>query len=373
MSQKSTFGYRPKLVLASLLVSVSLVEGFANQVQRSPFGRLENGLPFDRRPSRLCLESTRSSKAVERFTSPLATSTMALPVFLASTVPLAGSLEAPSTAFAAFIAVLPAIDPSVEAEVLNDMAHVALDLTTFFGPTKILIRCFMVIGRLFAMGADYLPDHSMHPEELVFQLFMLCVAWCGLLKAALPMALATFASKISLRDGKSYNSLFEPAGMTWSQYKAMSAFALDWIEVGPGEIITSDEDAKEDQYFYWLYCGDATVESNGNLLYTVERPKSSGFIAGCSDDAGLGLFGETRLLRLMDASKRNNNKLKKSSSKKAYLRTTVEAGPSGATLMRVKISNLNRLMAFDQDLAQTIRNLLFQTMQDKLAAQCQSL
>jgi hypothetical protein len=140
--------------------------------------------------------------------------------------------------------------------------------------------------------------------------------------------------------------------------------------VGPGEIITSDEDAKEDQYFYWLYCGDATVESNGNLLYTVERPKSSGFIAGCSDDAGLGLFGETRLLRLMDASKRNNNKLKKSSSKKAYLRTTVEAGPSGATLLRVKISNLNRLMAFDQDLAQTIRNLLFQTMQDKLAAQC---
>jgi hypothetical protein len=33
-----------------------------------------------------------------------------------------------------------------------------------------------VIGRVLVILADYVPDHSIHPEELVFQLFMLGVA-----------------------------------------------------------------------------------------------------------------------------------------------------------------------------------------------------
>jgi hypothetical protein len=273
---------------------------------------------------------------------------------MASAAPLLGA-EAPSAALAALLAVVPTVDPSLQAEVLNDMAHVALDLTTFFGPSKILLRCAMVVGRLFAMGADYVPDHFMLPEELAFQLVMLFVAWVGLLKAASPMALASMVSKITIRDGKSFSKLFEPAGMTWSQYKAMSFCALDWIEVGPRQVITSDEDS-EDEYFYWLYSGDAVVENKGKVLYTVTRRNGR----ANSHDAGLGVFGEAQLLRKLDKNRKRT---------KDYPRTTVEAGPSGASLLRIHTANLSMLMDADQDMAHSIRTLLFQSMQDKLAAQ----
>jgi hypothetical protein len=72
------------------------------------------------------------------------------------------------------------LDPNVEAEVLTDMSHVALDftplsLTSLFNSSspKALLKMTSVIGRVFVILADYIPDHSIHPEELVIQLVML--------------------------------------------------------------------------------------------------------------------------------------------------------------------------------------------------------
>jgi hypothetical protein len=65
------------------------------------------------------------------------------------------------------------LDPSVGAELLTDMAHVSLDFAGMFSPSKSLIRLFAVVGRIFVISADYLPDHSIHPEELLIQLFLL--------------------------------------------------------------------------------------------------------------------------------------------------------------------------------------------------------
>ena len=66
-----------------------------------------------------------------------------------------------------------AFDPLVEAELCTTMAHVALDFTSLASPSRSLIRLFAVIGRVFAISADYLPDHSIHTEELMIQIFLL--------------------------------------------------------------------------------------------------------------------------------------------------------------------------------------------------------
>jgi hypothetical protein len=70
------------------------------------------------------------------------------------------------------------LDPNVEAEVLTDMSHLALDFTSLLNSSskKALLKRSLVIGRVLVILADYLPDHSIHPEELVIQLFMLGLA-----------------------------------------------------------------------------------------------------------------------------------------------------------------------------------------------------
>mmetsp|Transcript_62524 Transcript_62524/g.69955 ORF Transcript_62524/g.69955 Transcript_62524/m.69955 type:complete len:94 (+) Transcript_62524:183-464(+) len=64
----------------------------------------------------------------------------------------------------------------VEAEVLTAMAHLTMDFTALAKPSKNLIRLFVVIGRMLVISADYVADHSIHPEELLIQLFLMSVA-----------------------------------------------------------------------------------------------------------------------------------------------------------------------------------------------------
>mmetsp|Transcript_20049 Transcript_20049/g.22372 ORF Transcript_20049/g.22372 Transcript_20049/m.22372 type:complete len:169 (+) Transcript_20049:173-679(+) len=68
------------------------------------------------------------------------------------------------------------ISTEVEAEVLTAMAHITMDFTGLAKPSKSLIRLFVVIGRMLVISADYVADHSIHPEELLIQLFLMSVA-----------------------------------------------------------------------------------------------------------------------------------------------------------------------------------------------------
>jgi len=67
-------------------------------------------------------------------------------------------------------------DPMIEAELCSTMAHVALDFTGLLSPSKSIVRLFSVVGRVFAISADYLPDHSIHTEELIIQIFLLSLS-----------------------------------------------------------------------------------------------------------------------------------------------------------------------------------------------------
>ena len=247
----------------------------------------------------------------------------------------------------------------VRAEVLTDLAHVCLDLFTFYGPAKLATRLFAVVGRILTMGADYVPDHFILPEEIAFQLFMLLVASIGLFQAVQPQIAAGLADhNMTARDNKAFTDLLEPSGLTWSQYKYLHAAGiLDWIYSPPGTIVT-EEDA-EDEYAYWLFAGDAVVSHQNKTMYQISHNKTE------EGGPGVGLLGEAHLMRRLDA-------IKGKTKPRVYLQTTAHAGGSGATLLRIHTSKLVDHMSKDSDLNENIRDLLLQSMQTKLTFQLAS-
>eukprot|EP00980_Cylindrotheca_fusiformis_P029814 scaffold23891_cov132-Cylindrotheca_fusiformis.AAC.9 len=69
---------------------------------------------------------------------------------------------------------LPDLDSEVEAEVLTDMAHFAMDFSVFIAPTESFYLSLAVFGRLLVLFTDcYVPGHGAPPEELAIQLFLL--------------------------------------------------------------------------------------------------------------------------------------------------------------------------------------------------------
>lgn len=292
------------------------------------------------------------------------TTKIELPMFLGSAAPFGlTSLTLGSSVVASAVEGAP-INPNVEAQILNDVAHVGLDLASFLGPGILVLRLSALIGRLASVGADMVSDHLL-VDEIIYQAVMVTVAWVGLVKAAMPSAFAALAKNVTLRDGKAFAALFAPAGTSWTQFKALSVCALDWITVEEGELVTTDEKTnndttRDDDHLYWLYSGNVRVESNGTTLYNVNRHGT--------ENAGRGLLGEGRLLRRMERRKSSKkNAPEKSAAASHYPRTTVRAN-SKSTLLRIHMPNLKILMDNDQTLADSIRTLLFQGMEAKLNA-----
>ena len=308
------------------------------------------------------------------------TSALALPMFVASSAPFGTGVASSVLDTAA--------DPIMEAEVLNDLAHVSLDLMSLLGPATILIRLSAVFGRLFALTADYVPDHTVLPGEIIFQCVMLAFAWFGLVKASIPLALSQFASDLSLRDGKAFAAIFEPTGMTWAQFKALSVYSLDWVKVPPGQVIATQEKSnnnnnndttiddnndKNEDYIYWLYSGNMSVTSQGREIYKVSR---QGRVGKPSDAAGL--WNEGKLLqhsKKSKSTKKNKKTLLHSPQEQEaaaafFPKTTIQAtGEREAVLLRLHVPQVTRLMDTDPKLAESMRTLVFQGMQAKLAAQ----
>ena len=239
----------------------------------------------------------------------------------------------------------------MEAKLFTGMAHVTLDLAAFVSRGTAWLRLGAVMGRLFVIGADYIPDHSVNTDEFLFQVFMMSISLIGLVHSVLPalLAMTIQTNKDTLiKDGRAFQVLFRNVGLTWFQYKSLVASqALEWVTVPPGQVITSEEDNHNDDGVYWLYKGQVQVESNGQHLHNVTRrlePRLS--------DASLGLFGEARLVE----------------DPHSFPPTTLTAGETGATLLRIRSEKLKSLMAHDVHIAESVRKLLFRSMQDKLQA-----
>ena len=232
---------------------------------------------------------------------------------------------------AAFSPAMTPLDPFVEAEIFSDAAHVALDFASLMGPATLAIRALAVLGRIFVMASDYAPDHTMLPEELIFQLAMLFISSVTLARSVAPML---SLKETTMRDRKSYASLFRPVGVTWMQFKVLSAVALEWVEVAPGAIITTDEMAESGEHrdLYWLNKGEA--------LQTISSKTAH-------------LLGD-----LTFACR---------STKTEYPKTTAKAGENGATLLRLDTVKLKRMMKQDDSLDKAVRNMLLDGMQARIS------
>jgi len=138
--------------------------------------------------------------------------------------------------------------------------------------------------------------------------------------------------------------MFESLGITWSQFKAMKAVALDWVQLEPHQqLCETNED-----FMYWLYSGDAQLRlSSGKSVQNVTA--GSGYN---------GLLGELRFAQVLD----------KGSSAKSAPSPDIQAGGTGATLVRIHIQKLKLLMDQDDELSESIRLLLVKGMHEKLSA-----
>lgn len=240
----------------------------------------------------------------------------------------------------------------IQAEFCNGMTHALLDFTTLWGGAATRVRLAAVIGRLFVLGQDL--HHDVLPDELAFQLGLLAVACHGLASTIIPKWKAHFLTPafMTFQDRQAFRSLFRPAGVSWINFKELHSGAMDWVTVEPGHVILNENETDGEDAVYWLYQGDVQVWSQDTFSHN---------ISGRPEVAGLGLFGENRLAKLLDS--RSSKKI----TKKSVTLKTV-AGENGATLLRMNTTKLEKLLRHDQDLTHAVHRLAFMGMQDKLDA-----
>lgn len=311
-----------------------------------------------------------------------------------ATPPLVGMDGTAVAATAAFLG-KSASSVSLEAHLLTALSHVGLDLAVWFAPGLLVLRVLAIVGRLCTMAADYMPDHVIFPEELLFQACMLTVAWIGLFQAALLPIVSATVPNVTPREGRTYLALFQPTGMSWTDYKALSACALDWRTMSTGETLvtktvkTDEDNADVDgEYVYWLYSGEIEVHAPSGIPaatrqvpHTLTRSPGKSF----KQDAAGFLIGERLLLATI---KPQNKQPKKSIFRKVAGANGRTASPTSvapinsvgsstttivsvvakqpSTLLRIHLPSLKLLMDNDAHFAESIRTLVFQGMESKL-------
>ena len=248
----------------------------------------------------------------------------------------------------------PAPTPFMLSEILTDLSHVALDLVTLWGPSAVVVRLAAVIGRIFVVIADYLPDSFINPEEVMFQSFMLVAALAGLVQGIMPQLLGQFlAPAPTFRDGKAYKAWGQPAGMTWDQYKALTVNVLEWKELSPGQslhvTLPQNESNVNTTTLYWLYKGEVAIERNGNKkkAHSISRN-------------GNGHLRQVDGAQYVDLASFQSTASETSP-------TDITAGSQGATLLVCHMDRLAPLLRHDSTLKDVWKVILWQGLQDQLA------
>ena len=241
------------------------------------------------------------------------------------------------------------IDPKIESSLLSDLAHLALDFTTFFSPNTAFFYGMTSVGRLLSIVSDYLPDHEIAPDELSFQISMFLVSSRKFYESV--QSIIT-ASPASFKDRRVYKSTFKSAGISWYQYRTIMYKAFKWVDMEPDDVI-------EDACIYLLYRGEISKTSNGLQL--------SNFSHQVTNREGLLILDEIPLV--MELFERNNKRTKertRDNSNATSSKTSdnkIKAGPKGASLLRLDVNEFTELIKNDDNLALSFQNiLLFQPL-----------
>jgi hypothetical protein len=254
----------------------------------------------------------------------------------------------------------------LEAHVWTALSHLGLDVASFVAPPSMLIvRALAILGRLCSLRADYVPDHVIFPEEVLFQVTMLGLAVIGLGQAAFLPVVAATVPTVSWHAARAYCALFRPSGVSWPTYKALSAYgALDWITLenagsskdnSDGITVLDYNDTQD--YVYWLYSGTVVVENEQGRVETVTRDSMGR--AAFRDQAGCRLIGEGRLV--------SSSKSTTTNAVAAFrVRAATDATGTPATLLRLHVPSVQQCIQADARLAEALRTMVFDAMQCKL-------
>eukprot|EP00555_Chaetoceros_dichaeta_P010117 CAMPEP_0198266686 /NCGR_PEP_ID=MMETSP1447-20131203/29593_1 /TAXON_ID=420782 /ORGANISM="Chaetoceros dichaeta, Strain CCMP1751" /LENGTH=295 /DNA_ID=CAMNT_0043956893 /DNA_START=226 /DNA_END=1113 /DNA_ORIENTATION=+ len=247
---------------------------------------------------------------------------------------------------------------NIEAEVFADLAHATLDVATLFSINPIVLRIFIFVGRIFSILSDYLPDHSMTPDETIFQLSMLILSGRTLYDDARKLVSSSTKS-ISFKDRKIYLIAFLPVGFSWMEYKALISDAFEWVELLPGKCLLEENDS-----LLLTYRGDVYQDVDG---FNIQRYGTS------NTTRVLDMIGNLSLvMQLIDSKCYRKGKIK--NTKPATLfdigqqqsQYKLRAGSDGSLLLRIKVNKLLDIANEDEKLFGSIKNLVSNGIQNRL-------
>lgn len=256
------------------------------------------------------------------------------------------SLESPETLLTLSSPLLSVDDSLVASELMGDasiMSDVVESNDFFdFSNTPLVIQTFAIMGRLLCIASDFIPDHHIVPSEFVYQSVMLSIASAGIINTVKEMRSAK-KEDLTSQDRESFESLFRPAGISWSQYKQMSREGIfEWIEMSPGSIITGSE-VNEQRGLYWLQSGNLEIEANGSAIRSM-TPRCRHLVGDFSPLLSTTATGSQLIAE-----------------------TTVKVGSDGATMLHIDAEKLKDFLESNRMLHNGMRNMLLNGMQRHVA------
>ena len=276
-------------------------------------------------------------------------------------------------------------DPKLEAEILSDVSHVAMDFNTFFFGTtnSAWIRFCNVFGRILIITSDYVPDQYISPDELAFQTAMLTFSTHVFLRSAWPILLAALSTtSLSVRDRRAFTQLFDKVDLSILQFKTLiTSKALQWVEAKHG-----DEIELNGEYIYWLQKGEVMTSSSSSSFQetgvsTSTTGTNTDVDSSSSSRFSHRIFGELHFAKTLEESRLGEKKTrtsKKSSKVKndnantscttaRMNNETLTVGQGGAVLLQISTPKLLKLMKHDDQLCSSMNRLVLSCMQEKLA------
>jgi len=249
---------------------------------------------------------------------------------------------------------------NIQAEVFGDLAHAALDGATLLSLSPVVLRLFIFVGRIFAILADYLPDHAMTPDETIFQLSMLILSVRSLYMDTVTLV-SSCTKSTSFKDRKIYLIAFLPVGFSWMQYKSLISNALEWVELAPGKCVLEENDS-----LLLVYRGNVHQDIDGfNIQQYGIRNQTN----------VLDIVGDLFLAKeLIDSKFNDKRKIKNfkpatiDRSGQPQSRYELKAGSDGSLLLRIKVKKILNMANKDEQLIGSIKNLVSNGIQNRLIA-----
>lgn len=258
---------------------------------------------------------------------------------------------------------------------MNEVSHVALDVSTFLNPNTVWLRLCNVVGRILILSSDYIQKGNTTPDEWAFQVVMLAISTRLFMSSAWPLLFAIFSvSTLSVRDRRTYSLLFESVGLTVLQFKTLLASTtLDWIQYEPHATVDLDG-----EYMYFLYSGEATIQLSGKNVNSISNTESNYNFSNAELGVSNRIFGDVQFAKALESSVYKKTTKSSKSDKKSKSHVTEGnstsstassfiVGPKGASMLRISTDKMIKLMKNDLELTSSIQRLVSLCMQEKLS------